>query len=80
MRIGLGEYDVLITVMAFTNNTGVQGYLTRTRLFLTEDLGISIEKNAVFTRTMQLRGEDALTEMQYFIQFITGESPAGQSL
>ena len=70
--IELGEYDVLITVMAFTNNTGVQGYLTRTRLFLTEDLGISIEKNAVFTRTMQLRGEDALTEMQYFTANIFG--------
>lgn len=66
------DYDVLITLMPFTDAAGIHGYLTRVTNYLQSDLGLSFEKEQIKLRSAQLHGDTPLDAMHYFLNFLKG--------
>jgi hypothetical protein len=66
----LEHYDVLITLMPFTNGPGIQGYLTRINDYLYSELGLPHDNQKIKTRSIQLYGDSPLVFMYNFQKFI----------
>lgn len=67
-----GDYEVLITLMPFTEATGIHGYTTRIRNYLTMDQGLPVDNETIKIRTMQLYEDSPRVVMEYFYRFIQG--------
>lgn len=72
----LKDYDVLITLMPFTEATGIHGYITRTLHYLQSDLGLSPDNDKIKTRSLQINKHSPLDQMHYFVDFIEGKNSA----
>lgn len=72
----LGEYDVFITLLPFTDAAGLQGYVQRMQRYIYTDLGILPDVDKIKIRSLQLYGDNAITFMNNFLQFIEGKSLA----
>ncbi|MCR9192135.1 MAG: PelD GGDEF domain-containing protein [Gammaproteobacteria bacterium] len=71
--VEVGKYDVFITLLAFTNATGIHGFFTRMTDYLTEELGITPSDKNIKMRSSQLHGSDYLEYLQDFITFISAK-------
>lgn len=69
-ELSVGDESILITLLPFTNSTGVYGFVTRITNFLTSTLGLSYTPEQIKIRTMQIDHQDPLKVMEKFIQFI----------
>jgi len=72
----IGNYDVLITLMPFTNAAGILGYTIRIQDFLKLDLGLAVDNKKITIRSLQLYVDKPLNIMRYFLDFIGGENSA----
>lgn len=64
--------DILITLMPFTDAAGIHGYLARINHFLGDELGLSqaLKTGQIQSRSLQLFGNNPLSMMRYFLNFI----------
>ena len=64
------EYDILITLMPFTEATGIHGYNARITNYLRLDQGLSIDNEKIKIRTMQVYEASPKEVINYFLHFI----------
>ena len=67
------DHDILLTIMPFTNSSGLLGYLTRIKHYLNAELGLVIDNDLIKTRTIQV-GENSVNTLNYFLNFIHGNT------
>lgn len=68
----IGNYDVLFVLMPFTSGAGLNGYKTRIKRYLKDELGLTWDNEQIKTRSTLLYQAEPLHLMNNFINFIMG--------